>query len=299
MQQLVYSLKVNMPNTIDLPDSRKIGFSEYGDPDGKPIFYFHGTPGSRLEASRFHEVAATHHCRLIGIDRPGMGLSALDPQRTLLSWAKDVVCLADHLSIKKFFLMGHSGGAPYVAACAYAIPDRIEGAAIISGMGPFEKPEAQIGLATGQKVINRVIRLIPSSANLMMWLTQKMLKNPDKLFQQMVKQLPQPDQIIFNEPSEKAALIASSIEAFKNGSQGPAQEMRLLLKPWGFNLEAIKIPVHIWYGAQDKQAPKSHAELYAELIPNAQLKVIDNEGHISILKNHMNDILSNLTAMRS
>lgn len=282
-------------NAINLPDGRKIGFSEYGDPNGTPIFYFHGTPGSRLEAGRFHEIAAKNHCRLIGLDRPGMGLSSFDSKRTLLSWATDVGHLADSLSLKTFSLIGHSGGAPYVTACAYAMPNRLHAAAIISGMGPFEKPEAQIGLALPQKIINRLIKLIPSSANLMMWLTQKMLKNPEKMFQQMVKQLPYPDQMVFNDPAEKAALITSAIEAFKNGSKGPATEMQLLLKPWGFNLEEINIPISIWYGALDKQAPKSHAELYAKFIPHAQLKVLDNEGHISILKNHMNDILKYLT----
>jgi len=284
----------NLNNTIDLPDGRKIGFSEYGEAQGLPIFYFHGTPGSRLEAGRFDEVAATHHCRLIGLDRPGMGLSSFDSNRTLLSWANDVKYFADSLSINKFSLIGHSGGAPYVAACAYAIPERINGAAIVSGMGPLEKPETQTGLATGQKIVNQLIRFIPPSANLMMWLTEKMLKNPDKMLQQMIKQLPEPDQVIYNDPKERNALITGVLEAFKNGSKGPAYEIQLLLKPWGFNLEEIKIPVNIWHGALDKQAPKSHAELYAKLIPNAEIKKIENEAHVSILKNHMHEILSNL-----
>ncbi|HSW93031.1 MAG TPA: alpha/beta hydrolase [Gammaproteobacteria bacterium] len=280
--------------SIDLPDGRKMGFTEYGDPQGTPVFYFHGTPGSRLEAGRFHEIATAQHCRLIGIDRPGMGNSTFDPERTLLSWPKDVSHVADYLSIKKFSLIGHSGGAPYVAACAYAIPERLNSVAIVSGMGPFERPEAQIGLARSQKIVNQLIRFIPPSADLMMWLTNKMLENPDKLFQHMVKQLPKPDQIIFSDPSEKAALISGAREAFKNGSKGPAYEMKLLLRPWGFRPEDIRVPFFIWYGALDKQAPKSCAELYAKLIPNAQLNVLDNEGHISILKNHMDDILRNL-----
>jgi len=90
-----------------------------------------------------------------------------------------------------------------------------------------------------------------------------MLKNPDKMFQQMTKQLSKPDQNIFDDPNEKNSLITSALEAFKNGSKGPSQEMQLLLKPWGFNLEEIKIPMFIWYGTLDKQAPRSHAELYA------------------------------------
>src|SRR3990167_4594035 len=134
-----------MDNTIILPDGRLLGFAEYGDPSGAPILYFHGFPGSRLEAQRFHERALAHHYRLIGIDRPGMGLSSIDKQRTFISWAADVAHFADSLGIEKFSIVGHSGGAPFIAACAYAIPHRINGIAIVSGMGPLEKPESNRG----------------------------------------------------------------------------------------------------------------------------------------------------------
>jgi len=35
--------------TVVLQDGRSLGFAEYGDPDGKPVFYFHGHPSSRLD----------------------------------------------------------------------------------------------------------------------------------------------------------------------------------------------------------------------------------------------------------
>ena len=37
-------------NVLRLRDGRLLGYAEYGDPDGKPLFYFHGSPGSRLAA---------------------------------------------------------------------------------------------------------------------------------------------------------------------------------------------------------------------------------------------------------
>ncbi len=55
---------INDKATMVLKDSRFLGFAEYGDPHGKPVFYFHGFPGSRLEAGRFHENAVSCHCRL-------------------------------------------------------------------------------------------------------------------------------------------------------------------------------------------------------------------------------------------
>jgi len=148
----------NPHEIFTLEDGRKIAYSEYGDPGGTPIFYFHGFPGSRLEAGHFNEVAASTHYRLIGIDRPGMGFSTLDKNGSLLSWAADVANLADFLGIKKFSIVGHSGGAPFVAACAYVIPARLNGVAIVSGMAPLDNPESQVGMAGGQKVVNRLIK---------------------------------------------------------------------------------------------------------------------------------------------
>ena len=283
---------VEQDKIVKLSTSREIGYAEYGDPNGIPVFYFHGTPGSRLDAASFHEPARIHGYRLISIDRPGMGLSTIDKKLSLLSWANDVAAFADCLHIEKFSLIGHSGGGPYVAACAYAIPERLKGTAIVSGMGPLENPRAQIDLATNYKVMNALIKIIPFGAHLLMWLTQKMIKNTNKIKEQMINQLPEPDKIIFRDPNAARGYIESLREAFKKGVAGPAYEMQLLLKPWNFNLTDIKIPVTIWHGSLDKQAPISHAKIYADLIPNSQLRILDYEGHLSLIKNHIAEILA-------
>ncbi len=275
-----------------LANGRAIGYAEYGDPNGVPVFYFHGTPGSRLDAANFDEQAGTHGYRLIGIDRPGMGLSTFDKKRSLLSWANDVAAFADCLHIDKFSIIGHSGGGPYVAACAYAIPERLNGAAIVSAVGPFENPKAQIGLATQYKVMNAIIKIIPFGAHFLMWITQKMLNKPDEMQKQMIKQFSEPDQVVFRDPEAAKSYANSMREAFRHGVAGTAYEMRLFLKPWNFNLTDIKIPVTIWYGALDKQAPRSHADIYADLIPNSRLNVLENEGHLSLIKNHFAEILA-------
>ena len=33
-----------------LPDGRRLAYAEWGEPQGTPVFYCHGFPGSRLEA---------------------------------------------------------------------------------------------------------------------------------------------------------------------------------------------------------------------------------------------------------
>ena len=141
--------------TVRLKNGRLLGYADYGDPAGQPIFYFHGFPGSRLEAANFDETAQASHYRLIGIDRPGMGLSTSDPNRTLLSQVDDVVCFADALNIDTFSIIGHSGGAPFVAACAYQIPHRLKGIAIVSGMAPLDNPEAKKRMPISRKSSRR------------------------------------------------------------------------------------------------------------------------------------------------
>lgn len=284
-----------MDHTHKMKDGRLLGFAEYGDPKGTPTFYFHGFPGSRLEAGKFHDEAVTNHVRLIGIDRPGMGLSTMDKSRSMLDWPADVVEFADALKIDKFSVIGHSGGAPFVAVCAYAIPHRLHGAAIVSGMAPFEKPESQIGMSRGQRVINQLIKNMPWLTSMMMRLTRMMLKNP-RMMDKMIIQLPEVDQVLFRDPEMGKELINSTMEAFRHGIDGPSYEMRLLfIKPWGFDLAEIICPVTIWQGTLDTQAPLSHAKIYASLIPGAQLHIVENEGHHSLIKNHIEKIFRNIS----
>lgn len=279
--------------SFELKDGRQLGFAEYGDPDGQPVFYFHGLPGSRLEAGHLHDVAVANSFRLIGLDRPGMGLSSIDPKRSILSWASDVEVFADSMGIAKFSIIGHSGGAPFVAACAYKMPHRLNGAAIVSGMAPFENPEATASLARGQRIVNSIIKAMPWVATVMMKLTFIMLKKPGML-KKMLKQMSEVDQLVFSDPESGNAIINATKEAFRNGVGGVSQEIILTLKPWGFNLENINYPITVWQGDQDKQAPEMHAKIYAKLIPNANLTIFKHEGHLSILKNHSEEILRHI-----
>jgi pimeloyl-ACP methyl ester carboxylesterase len=103
---------------IQLPDGRLLGYAESGAPAGRAVLYFHGHPGARLEAGFLADPATRANVRLIGVDRPGMGLSTYQPGRRLLDWPADIAALADALAIERFAVVGLSGGGPYALACA-------------------------------------------------------------------------------------------------------------------------------------------------------------------------------------
>lgn len=64
---------------IELKDGRMLGYDVYGSPDGKSVFIFHGTPGSRLEGRLVREAGTSLKARCVAIDRPGIGLSDFKP----------------------------------------------------------------------------------------------------------------------------------------------------------------------------------------------------------------------------
>src|SRR4030042_1364722 len=110
---------------IQLRDGRRLGFADFGDPKGKPIFYFPGGLGSRLQVQPTDAQPLKAGVRLIAVDRPGMGLSDFKRGRKIIDWPEDVRQLAEALALDQFAVMGVSAGGPYALACAYRIPERL------------------------------------------------------------------------------------------------------------------------------------------------------------------------------
>lgn len=98
-------LNASTSRTINLPDGRKLGYAEYGTPNGQAIICFHGLPGSRIDFARFDDAAKMVHARVISVDRPGVGLSSPDSQATMLSIARDVEFLTDSLGLEKYAIL--------------------------------------------------------------------------------------------------------------------------------------------------------------------------------------------------
>ena len=131
------------PNLWEYAPGKFLAWNEYGDPLGKPVFYFHGWPNSRLQARLAHHLARERGLRLIADwDRPGMGKSTFVAGRKLGAWPPLMTAFADHLGLEKFGQIGVSGGGPYVLACASAIAERLTGSAVLAGMVPLPLTKA-------------------------------------------------------------------------------------------------------------------------------------------------------------
>ena len=69
---------------ITLSDGRTLGYAEYGNLFGCPLFFFHGQLGNRLFRHHDEGLAASLGVSLITMDRPGYGLSDSQPDGCFL-----------------------------------------------------------------------------------------------------------------------------------------------------------------------------------------------------------------------
>ena len=286
-----------MPTKIDqtfrLQDGRQVGYAEYGDLQGKPIFFFHGLPGSRIEAGMFDEIASQWGIHLIAPERPGFGISDAVAERKILDYSMEVLALAAQLGLERFGVMGASGGGPYVSACAHQFPERLTAVGIIAGVGPMSEPGATEGMMKGNVQLFTIARRYPW---LLRWFLALQFRGDlEKKIPTLLKNLPEPDQRVIAERNDLVPIFLKDIkEALRQGTGGMVQEIVLTTQPWGFSLADLRIKVYLWQGEQDRNVPPAMGRFQARTIPDCEAKFYPQDGHLSIFANHMDEILGKM-----
>ena len=286
-------------DTLSLPDGRSLGYLIVGE--GKPVFYFHGLPTSRLDVLLLHKKISSTHLQMIGVDRPGFGLSTFAPNRKVSDFAGDISFLANHLGIDKFALLGVSGGAHYVITCAALLADRVTRAVAISGWSlPMDASELPRMTKLYWKGMGTMPIVGPWLQRYQRDMILKMAKDPDafmasKQGKKMVEQMNLPKNI---DRSIALAFLRSSVEAYRQGSnsiRAMIQETKLIKKGWDVDLSQIPSGlVYLWHGTADKTVPVSNAYKNAKAIPGAHLEIFEGGDHGLFLGNleKLGEILS-------
>ena len=273
--------------TIRLADGRLLGYREFGNPSGHPVFLFHGIPGSRCGAELVTDLAEQRGLRVIGIDRPGIGLSTFQPGRTFLDWPHDVQALADALGFERFGVVGNSGGAAYVAACAARLPERLTFSGIISGMGPLDIPGG-LQMLSLSWIDRLLVRIAQRSPHLACRAAAPILAhriNPDRpgVLERMRQEMAPADVRLLDQPHIVKTLFRDAAEALKQGARGVTWDLLLYTRPWGFRLDEIKAPVYLWHGEADITVPPRFGYLIAATIPGCRATYWPGEGHLMMI----------------
>jgi pimeloyl-ACP methyl ester carboxylesterase len=275
-----------LEGSVVLPDKRRLGYAEFGVPKGRPVFWFHGTPGARRQIPpEAREAALERHVRLIGIDRPGVGDSTAHLYPSLQSWARDIGVAADRLGIERFGLIGLSGGGPYVLACAHAMPDRVVAGAVLGGVAPARGREAAPGglvnfAARFGPVYKQLHEPLGVALTAVVWALRPLSASALNLF---VYLSPKGDQEVFERPEMRAMFLDDLLHGSRWGLRAPVYDLVLFSQPWGFLLRDIRVPVHFWHGDADHLVPLAHGEHQAKLVPKSKLYVRHGESHLGSL----------------
>ena len=286
---------------IELRDGRRLGYAEFGAPDGKPVFFFHGLPGSRLFRHPDDSIAASLGVRLITVDRPGLGLSDFKKGRRLLDWPDDVVDLAATLQLERFAVAGVSAGGPYAMACAFKIPQRLNAVALISSAAPTRVPGVTEGMTRRTRFSFRVAGcgclpwwfMLPAMA----LVARTGRRQPEKLYQRAVALAHPSDLELITQPNVRRVFLESFPETYRQGPRGHIADSLLIARDWGYHVKDITPAVHLWHGTDDVHAPVAMGHYLAKTIPNCEATFLPGEGHLLMFRpSYWRDILTALVS---
>jgi pimeloyl-ACP methyl ester carboxylesterase len=280
-------------HTVEGPGGRTLRVLEDGAPGGVPLIAHHGTPGSRLLYRRWVEDATERGIRLIAYDRPGYGGSDRDAGRSVADVAADVAAIADVLGLDRILTQGRSGGGPHALACAALLGDRVAAAATLASVAPYDADDLDFLAGMGEDNVEELGAAAAGAEALTPWLeavAPRLLEaDPDELAEGLKSLLSPPDVAVIND-GLAAELIAVTGEGIRAARDGWLDDDLAFVKPWGFDVGSIAVPVQLWQGRQDLMVPAAHGEWLAEHVPGADVRFSADDGHLSLEHVRIGDV---------
>lgn len=286
MARLAMSGVPEREGEIVLHDGRRLAWSEWGPPDGRPVVLLEGMPGSSHYCPDV-DATADLGVRLISVDRPGYGLSDPLPGRTLLDWPRDLAEFLRQLGIDRAPVAGWSSGGPFAIASAVVLPQDVTAMALLAADGPIrEVPGAWAALSPERRERIDLARTDPAAARLgALQRTQFYADDPESIVPwrdappSAAEAAANPDAALFQAPEQRAALLEMFRHGARQGAAGWVDDAIALSRPWGFSLAAVRCPTKVWFGAKDAIGELADSEYLARAIPGAELVIAADDGH--------------------
>lgn len=275
-----------MRRRVRTDDGRHLITERLGDPQGKPVFLLHGTPGSRLGPAPRGMVLYQRGMQLIAYDRPGYGGSDRLAGRSVADVAQDVRAIADELELERFSVVGRSGGAPHALACAALMPDRVDRTAALVTLAPRDA----VGLdwfdgmaASNVDAYTSALDDPGAFTELFTLRSDEIRKDPIKLLNDLRHELPDSDRAVVADAGVRSMLLRNYQEALRTSAWGWIDDAMAFCGPWGFDPADITGPVMLWHGEKDVFSPVGHSRWLAERIPGATAVLEPTAAHFDAL----------------
>lgn len=285
-------------STFSMGDGRVLCVYEVGDPSGKPVVFLHGggTGATGLFATSCDEVARQAGLRILAPDRPGLGASSPKSGRRILDWPDDVRRMADALEIGSFPVVAHCGGSAYALACAWRLPERVSAIRLVSSIAP----RALVGKDRRSPLATRATLWL--TAKMPNWLLDRALsgvaegmqRDPDGTYASFLSRMPASERPLLASPSSRDLYRDCVAAAFSQGTAAAIEDLRLIFGDWSVPLTEVRQRVDLWHGERDSTAPPQMARTLADALPNAEVHLVPDAGHLSTWLGNGREILSGL-----
>jgi pimeloyl-ACP methyl ester carboxylesterase len=279
-----------------LSDGRRLGWCEWGQPNGVPLLRLQGIPGSRLSRHPDPAMWSDLGLRVITVDRPGFGRSSARPGRGLDVVAGDLADLLEQLGLDSVYVYGQSGGGPHALALAAREPTRVRAVAVASGAAPITTNELDGLLAVNRGGWEAAQRGRDALVEYLTPFRVAILADPLAGFRTAMADAPESDRQILDDPAWQEGFAEAMTEALQPSIDGWVDETLAIVGPWDIDVGLITCPVSWYHGAHDVNAPISAVRRLLDTIPSAHLTVWEEAGHMAAFR-HEREVLQHLVGV--
>ncbi|MDN5513860.1 MAG: alpha/beta hydrolase [Pseudomonas sp.] len=254
-------------------------FSEYGNPAGKPIVYFHGVPGWPSEASVFDAPAREQGLRILCFDR-----FTIDHSITGTDYYRQIAqAISETVQGARVDFIGFSLGAHAALEVAALMSGQVRSQHLVSAAAPLDG-----GDFLDQMAGKAVFSLAQRSPGLLQWLVkcQALLakRAPQLLFRMLFARAQGQDRELVKSPEFRALICQVLQQCFAQGTTGYTRDIQQYLQPWSAGAFTSEVNICLWHGTQDNWSPFSMSAYLAECFSsNARIERMEGLSHYSCL----------------
>jgi len=284
---------------IQLADGRRLDMRVSGPADGLPLVFHHGTPGAATPVRAVERAAHARGLRLVTTSRPGYGESDRQPGRSVADVVDDTAAVLAEIDAERCLVAGSSGGGPHALACGARL-GQAAGVLVIAGVAPYDAPGLDWMAGMGADNIAEFSAALGGEAELESFLQgvreQLIDITADEVAASLDTLLSDVDRAaVTGEYAED--LAARFREAVRMSVAGWLDDDLAFMRPWGFSLDEISVPVMIWQGSDDLMVPFAHGQWLARQLPAASAHLVNGEGHVSIELGGIDRMLDELAGL--
>lgn len=285
---------------LRLPDGRTLEYVLTGPADGRVLLFHHGTPGSAHQPQFVADAAHRRGWQLLTMSRAGCAGSSRAPGRTVADVTPDVRALLDQLGLARVLVGGASGGGPHALACGALLPDRVEAVLAVCCVAPYGLPGLDFLAGMGEENVTEFGLALDGEPALRKYLEQELpplrAATAEQIVEAMATVLPPVDRAVLTGELGKA--FAAAMRSAASGTvNGWLDDDLAFTRPWGFDLEQLRVPVSLWQGSEDLMVPFAHGQWLAERIPGVRAHLEQGEGHLSISVGAIEQMLEELESL--